>query len=149
MPFYEYLCKNCGHELEAMQKVSDSPLKKCPSCGKPQLQRLMSAPSFRLKGGGWYETDFKGGTDNKRNLAEHPDADAPKEAKDAQDAKSAESNAPDAPSAKESTAKESNLKEPAAKQPTPKEKPADKPVEKASAPKAPDKKKPLKLKRRR
>jgi putative FmdB family regulatory protein len=79
MPFYEYQCKNCGHELEAMQKVSDAPLKKCPHCGKSQLQRLMSAPVFRLKGGGWYETDFKGDQDTKRNLADRPEADAPKE----------------------------------------------------------------------
>jgi putative FmdB family regulatory protein len=79
MPFYEYQCKNCGHELEAMQKVSDSPLKKCPHCGKSQLQRLMSAPVFRLKGGGWYETDFKGDGDNKRNLVDKPEVDAPKE----------------------------------------------------------------------
>ncbi|MGA2841879.1 MAG: zinc ribbon domain-containing protein [Steroidobacteraceae bacterium] len=79
MPFYEYQCKSCGHTLEAMQKVNDSPLKKCPECGKPQLTRLMSAPVFRLKGGGWYETDFKGGQDNKKNLAERPEADAPKE----------------------------------------------------------------------
>src|ERR1700733_8839937 len=84
MPFYEYQCKNCGHDLEAMQKISDPPLKKCPQCGKAQLQRLMSAPVFRLKGGGWYETDFKGDQDNKRNLADRPEADAPQEgAKDA------------------------------------------------------------------
>jgi putative FmdB family regulatory protein len=80
MPFYEYQCKNCGHELEAMQKVSDLPLKKCPHCGKSQLQRLMSAPVFRLKGGGWYETDFKDDKDKKRNLADKPEADAPKDA---------------------------------------------------------------------
>jgi putative FmdB family regulatory protein len=79
MPFYEYQCKNCGHELEAMQKVSDPPMKKCPHCGKSQLQRLMSAPVFRLKGGGWYETDFKGDQDNKRNLADRPEAEASKE----------------------------------------------------------------------
>ena len=78
MPFYEYQCKSCGHELEAMQKVSDAPLKKCPHCGKSQLTRLMSAPVFRLKGGGWYETDFKGDKDNQRNLADRPD-DAPKD----------------------------------------------------------------------
>jgi putative FmdB family regulatory protein len=76
MPFYEYQCKNCGHDLEAMQKITEPPLKKCPHCGKSQLQRLMSAPVFRLKGGGWYETDFKGDKDNKRNLADRPDADA-------------------------------------------------------------------------
>jgi putative FmdB family regulatory protein len=81
MPFYEYQCANCGHSLEAMQKVSDPALKKCPSCGKSQLQKLMSAPVFRLKGGGWYETDFKSDQDSKRNLAERPEADAPKEEK--------------------------------------------------------------------
>src|ERR1035437_9879728 len=80
MPFYEYQCKNCGHALEAMQKISDSPLKKGPHGGKSQLQRLMSAPVFRLKGGGWYETDFKGDQDNKKNLADRPEADAPKDA---------------------------------------------------------------------
>lgn len=81
MPFYEYECNQCGHTLEAMQKISDSPLKKCPNCGKPQLQRLMSAPVFRLKGGGWYETDFKSDKDNKRNLADRPEAEASKEDK--------------------------------------------------------------------
>ena len=81
MPFYEYQCNNCGHSLEAMQKVSDPPLKKCPHCGKSQLQKLMSAPVFRLKGGGWYETDFKSDQDNKRNLADRPERIAPKEEK--------------------------------------------------------------------
>jgi len=81
MPFYEYQCGSCGHSLEAMQKFSDPALKKCPSCGKPQLQKLMSAPVFRLKGGGWYETDFKSDQDSKRNLADRPEADAPKQEK--------------------------------------------------------------------
>jgi putative FmdB family regulatory protein len=81
MPFYEYQCNNCGHALEAMQKVNDSPLRKCPECGKSTLQRLMSAPVFRLKGGGWYETDFKTDKDGKRNLADRPEADAPKDEK--------------------------------------------------------------------
>ena len=79
MPFYEYQCKSCGHTLEAMQKVNDAPLRKCPDCGKSQLTRLMSAPVFRLKGGGWYETDFKGGEDNKKNLADRPEAESAKE----------------------------------------------------------------------
>ena len=68
MPIYEYQCQACGHQLEVLQKISDAPLKKCPECGKPKLQKLLSAPSFRLKGGGWYETDFKSG--NKKNLAD-------------------------------------------------------------------------------
>jgi putative FmdB family regulatory protein len=70
MPIYEYRCGACGHDLEALQKMSDAPLRKCPECGKSQLRRLVSAPSFRLKGGGWYETDFNGDGEKKRNLVE-------------------------------------------------------------------------------
>lgn len=77
MPFYEYECSACGHTLEAMQKISDGPLKKCPECSRNALKRLMSAPVFRLKGGGWYETDFKGDKDSRRNLAGEKD-EAPK-----------------------------------------------------------------------
>jgi putative FmdB family regulatory protein len=69
MPIYEYNCKACGHEVEALQKISDKPLRKCPECGRLQLQRLISAPVFRLKGGGWYETDFKSDKEKKRNIA--------------------------------------------------------------------------------
>ena len=68
MPIYEYECGACGHNLEALQKMSDMPLRECPDCGESTLRRLVSAPAFRLKGSGWYETDFKTG-DNKRNLA--------------------------------------------------------------------------------
>ena len=68
MPIYEYVCGACGHEMEVLQKISDAPLRKCPECGKASLRKLISAPSFRLKGGGWYETDFKSG--NQRNLAD-------------------------------------------------------------------------------
>ena len=68
MPFYEYQCRACGETTEVLQKISDPPLKKCPSCGKSQLAKLVSAPVFRLKGGGWYETDFKSDGENKRNL---------------------------------------------------------------------------------
>jgi putative FmdB family regulatory protein len=87
MPIYEYRCSACGHALEALQKVSATPLKKCPECGKAALQKLISAPSFRLKGGGWYETDFKSGA--KRNLADSgkEEKSAAKEAKPAKEAK--------------------------------------------------------------
>jgi putative FmdB family regulatory protein len=61
MPIYEYECKSCGHRLEVIQKISDDPLKDCPQCHKPELKKLISAAGFRLKGGGWYETDFKSG----------------------------------------------------------------------------------------
>jgi putative FmdB family regulatory protein len=70
MPIYEYRCAACGHQLEALQKMSESPLRKCPECGKSQLRRLVSASRFRLKGSGWYETDFKGDSEKKRNLVE-------------------------------------------------------------------------------
>jgi putative FmdB family regulatory protein len=69
MPFYEYECPNCGYRDEVLQKINDKPLKKCPTCGKNGLRKLMSAPVFRLKGSGWYETDFKGDKENKKNLA--------------------------------------------------------------------------------
>jgi len=70
MPIYEYRCAACGHTLDALQKLSEGPLRKCPVCKKLALKRLMSAPSFRLKGGGWYETDFKSDGEKKRNLVE-------------------------------------------------------------------------------
>ena len=76
MPIYEYRCEACGHTLDALQKVSDEPLKDCPSCNKAALKRLISAPAFRLKGGGWYETDFKSDKDKKRNLAETSSGDS-------------------------------------------------------------------------
>lgn len=72
MPFYEYECAKCGHYAEVMQKISDPPLRKCPACGKAALKKLISAPVFRLKGSGWYETDFKSDKDAKRNLADAP-----------------------------------------------------------------------------
>ncbi len=67
MPIYEYQCENCGHKLEKLQKISDDPLKDCPSCNSPALKKLVSAAAFRLKGGGWYETDFK--TGKKKNVS--------------------------------------------------------------------------------
>ena len=67
MPIYEYQCGDCCHELEAIQKLADAPLTDCPVCGKPALQKKISAAGFRLKGAGWYETDFKAG--GKKNIA--------------------------------------------------------------------------------
>lgn len=66
MPIYEYRCDSCGHELEKLQRMSDEPLTDCPSCEESALRRMISAAGFRLKGSGWYETDFK--TGKKRNL---------------------------------------------------------------------------------
>ncbi len=67
MPIYEYRCQDCSHELEKLQKMSDPLLTDCPACGKASLRKLVSAAGFRLKGGGWYETDFK--KSGKRNVA--------------------------------------------------------------------------------
>jgi putative FmdB family regulatory protein len=141
MPFYEYQCKSCGEEVEAMQKVSDPPLKKCPHCGKSQLQRLMSAPVFRLKGSGWYETDFKSDQDNKRNLADKPEAGAAKdgdsastdvktdakvgESKDSE-TKPGEAKASDSGSGEGAKSKEKPSEKPAGKTPARSTKPAAK-----------------------
>ncbi len=124
MPFYEYQCQRCGHHLEAMQRVSDKQLRKCPECGKTALTRLMSAPVFRLKGGGWYETDFKSDGEGQRNLADKPD---PAAAKD--DKKDAAKDA----GTKESTPKEGAPKDGAAKDEKPKEAPAKESSSKDSA----------------
>lgn len=59
MPIYPYVCTACGHEFDSLQKISDDPLKDCPECGEPRLRKRLTAPSFQLKGTGWYETDFK------------------------------------------------------------------------------------------
>lgn len=67
MPIYEYACQSCGYEFETLQKISEAPLVDCPSCGAAELRKKVSAARFRLKGGGWYETDFKSG--DKKNLA--------------------------------------------------------------------------------
>jgi putative FmdB family regulatory protein len=91
MPIYEYQCGSCGHEVEKLQRISDAPLKDCPDCGQAELKRLISAAGFRLKGGGWYETDFKKG--GKRNLHDS-DASASPAAKDGGNAKPAESKKP-------------------------------------------------------
>lgn len=70
MPIYEFECSHCGHRFDRLQKLSDTDPSICPACDAPQLRRRVSAPSFRLAGSGWYETDFKKDGDKKRNLAD-------------------------------------------------------------------------------
>ena len=96
MPIYEYQCAACGELHEALQKISDPPLTDCPACGKAALRKKVSAVAFRLKGSGWYETDFKSG--DKKNLAGDSDG-----AKDG--AKNASSEGGDAPGGGDSGAK--------------------------------------------
>jgi len=67
MPIYEYQCTQCGFQTEVLQKISDDPLSNCAECGQPAMKKMVTAAAFRLKGGGWYETDFKSG--DKKNVA--------------------------------------------------------------------------------
>lgn len=106
MPIYEYQCKACGAELEKLQKLSDAPLVDCPQCKQPELKKKISAAGFRLSGSGWYETDFKKGSDKKKNLVDSG-ASADKTEKSA-----GESSASDKPSSseKKSTDKKDSAK---------------------------------------
>ena len=119
MPFYEYECRSCGVETEVLQKISDKPLRKCEACGKSALVKLVSAPIFRLKGGGWYETDFKSEQDRKRNLAGDGEEKPKSESKDAEtpkaDATKSDASKPEA--SKTENTKSDNAK-PAAAKPT-------------------------------
>jgi putative FmdB family regulatory protein len=130
MPFYEYQCQACGAQVEVMQKITDAPLKKCPDCGKSRLTKLVSAPVFRLKGGGWYETDFKSDKENKRNLVESEKAESKSEEKTVDKAESkVESKAePKAESKSEPKAAAKTGSEPARKG---RAKPTIQPVKKA------------------
>ena len=82
MPIYEYACGECGHELEALQKMSDAPLTDCPACARPALKKKISAAGFRLTGSGWYETDFK---QKPKDKAESTDGKADKKDKNGGD----------------------------------------------------------------
>jgi putative FmdB family regulatory protein len=125
MPIYEYRCGACGHHLEALEKMSDAPLRKCPKCSKSQLKRLVSAPQFRLKGSGWYETDFKNKNETKRNLVEHAGADSGETASD---------KSPDTPAKEDAQAGKAVTAEKSADAA---EKPAKKPEAKPASPKPP------------
>ena len=69
MPIYAFACEACGHTFDRLQKLSDADPTVCPVCGASSVRRQLTAPQFRLAGGGWYETDFKKDGDKKRNLA--------------------------------------------------------------------------------
>lgn len=96
MPIYEYRCQECGHELEKLQRLSDEPLRECPACEASALKRLVSAAGFRLKGSGWYETDFKKG-EGKRNLADSGNEKPAADGGEAKPAAKPESKKADAP----------------------------------------------------
>ena len=94
MPIYEYVCKACGKESERLQKMADAPLTDCPDCGEPKLKKKISAAGFRLKGAGWYETDFKGknkkyGTQNNESTTGSKKSDSAKKSAESKPAKKA------------------------------------------------------------
>ena len=101
MPIYEYFCEQCGHEFDALQKMSDTPLGKCPACEKEALKKKISAPGFRLSGSGWYETDFK--SDKQKNLSKADSADKDSSAKPS-DKKSAKPDGKEKAASKEAAA---------------------------------------------
>ena len=108
MPFYEYECQACKYYAEVMQKISDAPLTRCPSCGKRALKKLVSVPVFRLKGSGWYETDFKSDKESRRNLHGAEKEEAKAESKtEAKEAKPAAAEAKESKDAKPAAAKSS------------------------------------------
>ena len=125
MPFYEYECPHCGYDEEVLQKITDKPLTKCPSCGKKGLRKLISAPVFRLKGSGWYETDFKSDKENKRNLHGAEKEESKSDAK----AEPAKTEAAKAEAAKTDAPKSESAK--------PADKPAARPVKRPAARAAP------------
>ncbi len=113
MPFYEYQCIDCSHRFESLQKISDVPLRDCPECGQATLKKLISKASFRLKGSGWYETDFKNnGNKPASDSANQPDSDSANDTKKA--SKTADTT--DSKVAKEGVAKEGVAKERVAKE---------------------------------
>ncbi len=91
MPIYAFACQACGHAFDSLQRMSDPDPAECPECGAAQIKRQLTAPSFRLAGSGWYETDFKKDGDRKRNIAgdggESKAADAASSSKDSSPAK--------------------------------------------------------------
>ena len=132
MPIYEYRCSACGHDLEALQKMTDAPLRKCPECGKSQLKRLVSAPQFRLKGSGWYETDFKNKSETKRNLVEHGGADTSEAAETSTDTAAKDGADKAVAAAKNGDAAEKPAKKPASEKPAVARKPPAKSRAKAA-----------------
>jgi putative FmdB family regulatory protein len=104
MPIYEYVCSDCGHEFEKLQKMSDAPLRDCPACEQQALKKKISAPGFRLSGSGWYETDFK--SDKQKNLSKKDSAE--------KDSTPGSDKSADAKASKSSPDKKSSGKEAAA-----------------------------------
>jgi len=109
MPIYAFVCSACGHQFDRLQKLSDPDPDACPTCAADAVKRQLTAPSFRLSGSGWYETDFKKDGDKKRNLVEKGEGPAAKA-----DAKPAEAKVDTKPEAKPAKAEPAATPKPAA-----------------------------------
>ena len=109
MPIYAFQCDACGHQFDRLQKLSDPDPTECPDCGGSGVRRQLTAPSFRLSGSGWYETDFKKDGDKKRNLTGQSEAPKPEAKPDAAPAAKAADPAP-APAAKPAQSKPADSK---------------------------------------
>jgi putative FmdB family regulatory protein len=116
MPIYEYRCNSCGHYLDVLQKLTDEPLTECPECSG-RLRRLISAPAFRLKGAGWYETDFKSEKERRRNLAD-AGGEKPSESGASADGKSPASEKSAEKSAEKKAEKQTEAKTPSGDSPS-------------------------------
>jgi len=112
MPIYAFQCADCGHSFDRLQKMSDPDPDTCPSCGAHQVKRQVTAPSFRLSGSGWYETDFKKDGDKKRNLSEGSEGTGKSDSKPSGDTKPAATETASAPKTESKT--EAKLAAPAA-----------------------------------
>ena len=109
MPIYEYACRSCEHQFETIQKASEPVLTDCPECGEGSLRKLLSAPVFRLKGSGWYETDFK--TGDKKNVSDNGESDKTESKADDAKTKAADSQDATAKKAGDSKAKDTQTTE--------------------------------------
>ena len=107
MPIYEYECQACHHEFETIQKISESPLTECPQCRENELRKKVSAAAFRLKGKGWYETDFKSG--NKKNVHGDEGGSSSKSASESSTKNESKPNEPKSQASKNSTAEKSSV----------------------------------------
>ena len=104
MPIYAYRCAECGHELDALQKISEPALRDCPSCGKPALAKKLTAAGFQLKGSGWYQTDFRSGSKPAATPDAKPDAKTESSTGTAESAPAKGDAKPDTPSSSASAA---------------------------------------------
>jgi len=117
MPIYEFECLTCSERFDRLQKLSDPDPDSCPNCGATGVRRRLTAPSFRLSGSGWYETDFKKDGDKKRNLVDKGEpakSDAKSDAAPAKSADGAASKPSDSKSGDKSASTTSPAPAPAA-----------------------------------